>query len=482
MRFSALSLSVFSLALPPSSLAFAPASNTISSATSLASTLAPEPPAKNGFDDGESDTKEMDGVSIQIRKQKVIEILPNTKEPTPSFTSSISKHGPLAMSFEELTVALGGAARAQLVWDCYKLGIDPAHMYGSVIDLGYDDYESIINTLPSSRRTQRLSAGALDKLRKLYKDSHGGQTNRSVKNVEGGLATLLSLTRTSEGTTKFLLKLVDGLEVETVIIPWKGRRSTLCISSQAGCRQDFATGEMGKLRNLTADEILSQMFFAQKLCRFEELPAISNVIFTGMGEPADNASNVAQAAKILTTKDLFGLAASKVTVSTGAPTPECFMQFTQAPCALAWNVHAVRDELRRKIVPPTKYNMAELRQGLIDALLTRPIDDRICMLELALMRDVNDRIEHADDMVEFIEDMVDQVPGIKTQVSLIPFKEIGQSLYQKSLAEDVMAFQKHLQSKGVYTHVRSAIGDDMTSAYEQLATTKPKYSSTRKMP
>mmetsp|Transcript_14589 Transcript_14589/g.33948 ORF Transcript_14589/g.33948 Transcript_14589/m.33948 type:complete len:512 (+) Transcript_14589:216-1751(+) len=481
--------SVLFVAFPLSSLSFAPASNKISSVTSLASTLAPKLPTRKGVDDGESDVNSKDDSSIQIKPKKIIEILPGTATTKPSSTSQKQQPkeqcGPISMSFEELTESLGGAGRARIVWDCYKLGIDPAHMYGEVIDLGYDDYETIFNQLPSQRRRQRLSVDTLSKLKRLYQDSYGGQTNPSVTNVEGGIATLSFVSRASDGTTKLLLKLSDGLEVETVIIPWKGKRSTLCISSQVGCRQGCtfcATGRMGKLRSLTSDEILAQMFFARKLCRQEELPTISNVVFMGMGEPSDNAPNVVRAAKVLTTRRFFSLAANKVTVSTVAPTPECFMEFAQSPCVLAWSVHAVRDDLRKKLVPTTKYSMVELRQGLIDALLTRPQNNRICMLEVALMRDVNDRIEQADDLVEFVKGMVDQVPGIKPHVNLIPFNDIGQSLYQKPLEDDVRAFQKRLQSKGIYTHVRTTRGDDKTSACGQLATTKPKASSKTKMP
>ena len=141
------------------------------------------------------------------------------------------------MSLEDLAVALGGEGRARIVWDCYKLGIDPAHMFGSVINLGRDDYESIVNKLPSQRRAQRLGSDTLARLKKLYQESYGGQTNPSVTNVEGGVATLSYISKAADGTTKLLLKLSDGLEVETVIIPWKGTRSTLCISSQVGCKQ-----------------------------------------------------------------------------------------------------------------------------------------------------------------------------------------------------------------------------------------------------
>ena len=226
------SLSALLFTLPSYSLAFVPAPNRIPSVSNLASTLAPEPSTRNGFEDGESNGK--DGVSIQIKTQKLIEILPDKAEATASLPSEF---GPLSMSFEELSVALGGVGRARIVWDCFKLGIDPAHMYGDVINLGHDDYESIVNQLPSSRRTQRLGPDTLGKLEKLYQESFGGQATPSVTNVEGGVATLSFVSRAADGTTKLLLKLSDGLEVETVIIPWKGKRSTLCISSQVGCRQ-----------------------------------------------------------------------------------------------------------------------------------------------------------------------------------------------------------------------------------------------------
>jgi hypothetical protein len=196
---------------------------------------------------------------------------------------SPSVGGALSMTLDELAEKLGGRGRAQLVWDCYSIGVDPANMFGKVIKLGWDDYESVLNELPSQRRSQRLGLDALDKLKGLYQKSY----SESVKKVEGGVATLSHISRAKDDTTKLLLKLSDGLEVETVIIPWKGKRSTLCISSQVGCRQGCtfcATGKMGKLRDLTADEILAQMFYAKKIQRLEELPEISNIVFMGMGK------------------------------------------------------------------------------------------------------------------------------------------------------------------------------------------------------
>lgn len=321
--------------------------------------------------------------------------------------------------------------------------------------------------LPSQRRSQRLGPDALTKLRNLY-SQHGGK-------VEGGVASLSFISRSSDGTTKLLLKLSDGLEIETVIIPWNGQRSTLCMSTQVGCRQGCkfcATGRMGRVRDLTTDEILAQMFFAKKICRLEGLPEISNIVFMGMGESADNADNVVKATQILTTRELFQLAAAKVTVSTVGPTPDAFKLFSEAPCVIAWSVHAANDQLRKKLVPTTKYPMAELRQGLIDALLERPANLRTTMLEVALMKGVNDSVKEADELAEFARVITDSVPGLKLMVNLIPFNDIGNTEFERPEPEDVDAFRQRLQERGIFAHARAARGDDKTAACGQLSTKK----------
>ena len=121
-----------------------------------------------------------------------------------------------------------------------------------------------------------------------------------------GVADVVSSLTTSDGTRKLLLRLHDGHEVETVLIPPIANaanpsanaraRSTLCVSSQVGCRQGCrfcATGTMGLFRSLTLDEILAQVFAARALvASSDELPPLSNLVFMGMGEPADNAAVV----------------------------------------------------------------------------------------------------------------------------------------------------------------------------------------------
>lgn len=144
-----------------------------------------------------------------------------------------------------------------------------------------------------------------------------------------------------------------------------------------------------------------------------------------MGEPADNAEAVIKATKILTDRQLFQLARSKVTVSTVAPNPESFALFEDAPCVLAWSVHAAKDDLRRKLVPTTKYTMYELREGLIKTLLKRPKRLRTTMLEYVLIDNVNDNIDDAEALANFAGGLKDSVPGCKVMINLIRFNDIG---------------------------------------------------------
>ena len=401
--------------------------------------------------------------------------------------------GAISMHIDELSKEMKGWGRARLVWNMYRIGVDPLVYYqrnrqkrlqnvsDNVLEkfMGYledceDNNQEIRNSLPSKRKTQGLGVDALEKLEALYESYGGG--------LEGATATLSYVNTSSDGTTKLLIKLHDGLEVETVIIPWYDKGwSTACISSQVGCLQGCkfcATGKMGKLRSLTSDEILSQFFFALKICRLSEnIPTLSNCVFMGMGEPADNAEAVIKATEILTEVDLFHMSQTKVIVSTVAPTPEAFKHFKDAPCALAWSVHAANDDLRRKLVPTTKYTMNELRQGLIDTLLQRPNRLRATMLEVALIKDVNDHPEAAVELAEFSKVLIDSVPGIKLAVNLIPFNDIGHPTYKKPSKESIKSFQNILRERNILCHVRTTRGDDESAACGQLTTKKQKEST-----
>lgn len=410
---------------------------------------------------------------------------------------------PLSMTLDDLAAHLGGRGRALAAWDCYRIGVDPILYFDSTAAVAEGEIDSAVSRvvgqaasalrlenlagmatrttrsdiechIPVKRRSEGLGKGSIAKLQE-----RGG--------IEETVGMLSHFSMSSDGTAKLLIQMhSDGLEVETVIIPWYDRkepRSTLCVSSQVGCRQGCtfcATGKMGKLRSLSSDEILAQVWFARKVCRVLEIPAIDNVVFMGMGEPSDNADAVVVAAKAMADRQRYGMAQSRVTISTVAPDPQCFMTLAEAPAALAWSVHASRDELRKTLVPTTKYTMEELRKGFCDALLTRSKKLRTTMLEIALIDGVNDSLEDAAHLAEFSNRISADVPGAKVVVNLIPYNSIDHPTYRKPSAEGVKAFQDRLMEEGVKVYVRTTRGDESAAACGQLATTKRK--ATQKRP
>lgn len=410
----------------------------------------------------------------------------------------------LSYTFEELSEHLGGTGKAKACWDCLRMGIDPIWYYGNA-DATEEQSENAGHLLQGWSRQQveerlaktstRGSATNLGKKTLRLLETVGGDR------VEEEIAKLSQISISPDGTTKLLLELVsDGLEVETVIIPWDDRgKSTLCVSSQVGCRQGCtfcSTGRMGRLRSLSTAEILAQMYWANKIQRllpeqqedissFEnaiKLYPIDNCVFMGMGEPADNIPAVVKAATIMADSNLFGLAPRRITISTVAPNPEVFERLAQAPVVLAWSVHCSRDEIRKQLVPTTKHSMEELRDGLIKTLRWRSKRLRNTMLEVTLLDEINDSPEDAQHLADFcrpFHEGPDAVKGIKLTVNLIPWNDISASFgpasgYRQPKMERVRAYQKVLAENGILCYVRTTRGDEENAACGMLSTKKRK--------
>lgn len=424
-----------------------------------------------------------------------------------SSSTSTSSSGPLSLAIDELSSALGGKiGRARAAWDCYRIGVDPVLFYDPKVEESDIDAsvwralgccadeirsaspdvdvefpwttprEETRHLLPARRRTQGLGGPAV----KLLADIGPKCKCAEFRGIETSLGTISAISQARDGTTKLLVRLAaDGLEVETVIIPWEDTgKSTLCLSSQVGCRQGCvfcATGKMGRLRSLSSDEILLQVFLAAKVCRVLGVHAIDGVVYMGMGDAADNGANVIRSANILTDGELFSFAKTRCTISTVGPSPEAFAVLGQAPAALAWSVHSSRDDLRKKLVPTTQYTMKDLRRGYLDALLARPRKLRVSMLEIALIREINDAVEDADHLGDFVLEMLDEVPDLKVMVNLIPFNDIdGMSSFRKPPMDRIKVFQDRLASKGIKSCIRTTRGDDESAACGQLVTNKKK--------
>ena len=185
------------------------------------------------------------------------------------------KPSPISMNLDELTQTMNGKGKAQLCWDCFKIGIDPLlffHPNYPPQELDQTIYNlvstpciqsDILQYIPTKRQSITLGKKSLQELQECYLNPIG---------IESSIATLEQITQSKDGTTKLLLKLVGGeYYIESVIIPnEKWGKSTLCVSSQVGCAQGCvfcATGKMGRLASLGSDEILIQLYYANKVVR-----------------------------------------------------------------------------------------------------------------------------------------------------------------------------------------------------------------------
>lgn len=269
----------------------------------------------------------------------------------------------------------------------------------------------------------------------------------------------------ADGTVKWLFASGAGQAVETVFIPETGR-GTLCISSQVGCALDCAfcaTGAQGFNRNLSSAEIIGQVWHAiRELPRRENgEPAVTNVVFMGMGEPLANYRNVAPVLDLLVSDLAFGLSRRRVTVSTSGLVP--LMQRLGNDCnvALAVSLHAPNDELRDEIVPVNKLHPIAV---LLEACWSYAAGhaNRFITFEYVMLRGVNDSLAHADQLVDLLK-------GKPAKVNLIPFNPFPGTRFQRSSAETIRHFQERLRQRGLVATTRKTRGEDIDAACGQLA-------------
>lgn len=291
------------------------------------------------------------------------------------------------------------------------------------------------------------------------------------------LPRLLTPVRTleaDEGTTrKTLWRLFDGALVESVLMRYPGR-STLCVSSQAGCGMACpfcATGQGGLRRNLSAAEIVEQVVAAARALARGEVPGgpgrLSNVVFMGMGEPMANYRAVMGAVRRMTdpAPDGLGLSARGITVSTVGLVPRMRQLADEGiPVTLALSLHAPDDELRDELVPVnTRWNTREAVEAAWEyARRTR----RRVSVEYALIKDVNDQGWRADLLGDLLRSFGDWG---WVHVNLIPLNPTPGSKWTASDPADEREFVKRLVSRGISATIRDTRGREIDGACGQLA-------------
>ncbi|WP_193165197.1 23S rRNA (adenine(2503)-C(2))-methyltransferase RlmN [Microbulbifer hainanensis] len=272
----------------------------------------------------------------------------------------------------------------------------------------------------------------------------------------------------ADGTRKWLIKVEGGSAIETVYIP-DGDRGTLCVSSQVGCSLDCsfcATGKQGFNRDLTAAEIIGQVWIACK--SFGQLQPkgprkVTNVVMMGMGEPLLNFDNVVDAMNLMMEDNAYGISKRRVTLSTSGVVPALDRLADVTDVSLAISLHAPNDALRNELVPINKkYPIAMLLDSAKRYIERMPDTHRKMTIEYTMMREVNDRPEHAEQLAELLRD-------VPVKINLIPFNPFELSDYQRVSNNALRRFQQILLDKGFTVTVRTTRGDDIAAACGQLA-------------
>ncbi len=276
-----------------------------------------------------------------------------------------------------------------------------------------------------------------------------------------------------DGSVKYRLKLQDDQQVETVLIPG-GKKNTLCISSQVGCARKCSfcsTAKMGMIRNLSVDEIVTQILHGYKACRDHEpvasnqiskasLPHITNLVFMGMGEPMDNIDNVLKALQIIQSSDTLAFSPRRTTVSTCGVVPGIVkLADSGVKTKLAISLNSAIDAKRDLMMPINKkYPLNELKQSMLYYL--RKSSFRIT-IEYILIAGENMGKEDLNALRKFVGD-------IACKINFIPLNPGSSSGYTAPTTQQVEDFMLQAQSLPQAVTLRRSRGTDVFGACGQL--------------
>ena len=289
-----------------------------------------------------------------------------------------------------------------------------------------------------------------------------GDREQLAQRLDVTTSRIVSQQTSNDGTIKLLLTWPDGAQAETVMIP-DGDRRTACVSSQVGCPvgcRFCASGVNGVKGNLTAGQIVEQVYRLNQILDKEHGERITNVVFMGMGEPMSNYANVMQAVRILNDPKCLKMGARRITISTvGVPSKMLELAGEELPINLALSLHAPNEPLRRELIPWAEH--FALPDILEACRVYFERTGREITLEYILLAGVNDRPEHARELAKLCRTM-------RANVNLIRYNEVTGLPYKRPVSKDVVTFQEILRRNGVNAHVRKSRGRDIDAACGQL--------------
>lgn len=328
------------------------------------------------------------------------------------------------------------------------LGMTPARLRDVAAEVGLKPFaaKQIARWLYVARVT------SIDSMTDLSKTARERLKERYVVGREAPLAAVRSV----DGTVKYLFPGCGGRDVEAVYIPDK-ERATLCVSSQAGCKMACAfcmTGRQGFHGNLTTAAIINQVLSV------ENSESLTNLVFMGMGEPADNLDAVMDAIEILTADWGMGWSPKRITVSTIGRLPEIERLLRETKVHIAISVHNPFEAERAQIMP------AERAWHLHDIFEVLARYDwchqRRLSVEYIVWRGINDDLRHADALARLVR-------PLSARVNLIRFHDIGDTGLMPASRETMERFRDRLNTLGVTATIRASRGEDIMAACGMLA-------------
>lgn len=272
-----------------------------------------------------------------------------------------------------------------------------------------------------------------------------------------------------DGTIKYLFPTLDGHFVETVYIP-DGNRATLCVSCQVGCRmgcQFCMTGRQGLVSNLTASDILNQIY------ALPQRDTLTNIVFMGQGEPMDNLDAVLRATEVLTADWGWAWSPRRITVSSVGLVTGLERFIRESKCSLAISLHHPMPEERRKFMPAERaFSIEEvvalLRQYPVFCKNNpEPPESRQRRLsfEYIVFDGLNDSREHADSLLRLLSDL-------SCRVNLIRFHSIPDTPFKGTSDKQMTWLRDYLTQHGLFTTIRASRGQDIYAACGLLSTKK----------
>ncbi len=263
----------------------------------------------------------------------------------------------------------------------------------------------------------------------------------------------------TDGTRKFLFGLEDGEQVEAALIPG-GKRLTLCLSSQVGCKFGCtfcASGMKGFQRHLRCAEMVEQL---RAVNRHLGQKRLTHIVFMGIGEPLDNYDQVLKAVRLINAPQAFHIAARRITISTCGLIPQIRrLKQEGLQIELSVSLHGYDDESRRALMPVSRrYALSDLIAACQDYSRTTK---RQITFEYILIKDLTCSRHAAASLARLLK-------GLLCKINLIPYNKVTESPYDPPARRETLAFRDALVKKGILATIRQPRGQDIGAACGQL--------------